>query len=404
MIGLRTAQLGCPYCQGVFAERGIGFRCSGRAGPDGRHCDAEPNEVRVRWLNDHRPLPPVFTADGRQPGAVCQDCGESTHEHVCPHCHQRLPAGFGRADYWPVAIVGSAQSGKTILMTVLIHELSHQLGAAAGVAVRGLDDETLRAFHADYDHPLFDQHTLPKPSDPLVGCPPRAPLLFELAQTSPGWPGRRRQRVIASFLDISGPDLASPAEQNQAARYLARARAVILVLDPLQLPGARGHARPGVAGPERAGTADDRAVALLNQVTELLLAAPGTRGGIFRKPVAVVVTKLDTVEHTLPAGSPLTMRPALRARFETRDGDAVHAQVQDLISTWDGPQLGLNLRAYFSRYRYFGVSSLGSPPADAATAPVVVPYRIHDLALWLLGESGVAGTAKKAPGRWRRPG
>jgi hypothetical protein len=316
-----------------------------------------------------------------------------------------LPAGFGRADYWPVAIVGSAQSGKTILMTVLIHELSHQLGAAAGVAVRGLDDETLRAFHADYDHPLFDQHTLPKPSDPLAGCcPPRAPLLFELAQTSPGWPGRRWRRVIASFLDISGPDLASPAEQNQAARYLARARAVILVLDPLQLPGARGHGRPGVAGPERAGTADDRAVALLNQVTELLLAAPGTRGGIFRKPVAVVVTKLDMVEHTLPAGSPLTMRPALRARFDTRDGDAVHAQVQDLISTWDGPQLGLNLRAYFTRYRYFGVSSLGSPAADAATAPVVVPYRIHDLALWLLGESGVAGTAKKAPGRWRRPG
>lgn len=404
MIGLRAAQLGCPYCQGVFAERGIGFRCSGRAGSDGRHCDAEPDEVRVRWLNDHRPLPPVFTADGRQPGVVCPDCGQSTHEHVCPHCHQRLPAGFGRADYWPVAIVGSAQSGKTILMTVLIHELSHQLGAAAGVAVRGLDDETLRAFHADYDHPLFDQHTLPKPSDPLAGCPPRAPLLFELAQTSPGWPGRRWRRVIASFLDISGPDLASPAEQNQAARYLARARAVILVLDPLQLPGARGHGRPGVAGPERAGTADDRAVALLNQVTELLLAAPGTRGGIFRKPVAVVVTKLDMVEHTLPAGSPLTMRPALRARFDTRDGDAVHAQVQDLISTWDGPQLGLNLRAYFTRYRYFGVSSLGSPAADAATAPVVVPYRIHDLALWLLGESGVAGTAKKAPGRWRRPG
>jgi len=404
VIGLRAAQLGCPYCQGVFAERGIGFRCSGRAGSDGRHCDAEPDEVRVRWLNDHRPLPPVFTADGRQPGVVCPDCGESTHEHVCPHCHQRLPAGFGRADYWPVAIVGSAQSGKTILMTVLIHELSHQLGAAAGVAVRGLDDETLRAFHADYDHPLFDQHTLPKPSDPLAGCPPRAPLLFELAQTSPGWPGRRRRRVIASFLDISGPDLASPAEQNQAARYLARARAVILVLDPLQLPGARGHGRPGVAGPERAGTADDRAVALLNQVTELLLAAPGTRGGIFRKPVAVVVTKLDTVEHTLPAGSPLTMRPALRARFDTRDGDAVHAQVQNLLSTWDGPQLGLNLRAYFTRYRYFGVSSLGSPAADAATAPVVVPYRIHDLALWLLSESGVAGTAKKAPGRWRRPG
>jgi hypothetical protein len=344
----------------------------------------------------------VFAADGRQPSAVCPDCGESTHEHVCPNCHRRLPGGFGRADHWPVAIVGSAQSGKTVLMTVLVHELNHQLGAAVGVAVRGLDDETLRAFHADYDHPLFDQHTLPKQSDPLAGCPPRAPLVFELAQASPGWPARRRRRVIASFLDMNGPDLASPAGQDQAPRYLTSARAIILVLDPLQLPGARGHARPEVIGPERAGTADDRAAVLLSQVTGLLLAAPDSRAGMIRKPVAVVLTKLDAVEHTLLAGSPLTMRPALRTRFDIRDGDEVHAQVQNLIDKWDGPQFGLNLQAHFTRYRYFGISSLGSPPKDPATIRVVVPYRIHDLALWLLAEFGAAGRAKNTRGSRRR--
>lgn len=404
MIALRAAQLCCPYCCAAFAERDIGFRCSGRPGRDGQRCDARPDDALGRWLNDAPRLPPVFAADGRQPSAVCPGCGESTHEHVCPHCHRRLPCGFSRADHWPVVIVGSAQSGKTVLMTVLIHELSHQLGGAAGVAVRGLDDETLRAFHADYDHPLFDQHTLPKPSDPLAGSPPRAPLVFELARTSPGWPGRRRRRVIASFLDMNGPDLASPAGQDQAARYLASARAVILVLDPLQLPGARGHARPEVIGPERAGTADDRPAGLLSQVTGPLLAAPDSRGGMVRKPVAVVVAKLDAVEHALPAGSPLTVRPALRARFDIGDGDAVHAQVEHLIDKWDGPQFSLNLRAYFTRYRYFGISSLGSPPKDPATVRVVVPYRVHDLALWLLGESGAAGMAKSARGSRRRRG
>jgi hypothetical protein len=398
VIGLRAAQLGCPYCRAAFAERDISFRCSGRPGRDGKPCDAEPDEARGRWLNDNRPLPPVFTADGRQPSAVCPKCGESTHEHVCPHCHRRLPWGFGRADHWPVAIVGPAQGGKTVLMTVLIHELSHQLGAAAGVAVRGLDDETLRAFHGDYDHPLFDQHTLPKPSDPLAGCPPRSPLVFELAQANPGWPGRRRRRVIASFLDMNDADLASPAGQDQAARFLTSARAVILVLDPLQLPGARGHARPEVIAPERAGAADDRATGLLSQVMELLLRAPDSRGGKIRKPLAVVVAKLDAVEYTLPAGSPLTVRPALRSRFDIQDGHAVHAQVQQLIDKWDGPQFNLNLGAYFTRYRYFGVSSLGSPPKDPATVRVVVPYRIHDVALWLLREFRAAGVTKDARG------
>jgi hypothetical protein len=399
-MSLGATQLGCPYCSEMFAERDMSFRCSGRAGPDGRRCDTRPDDARGRWLNDTRPLPPVFAADGRQPSAVCPDCGEGTHEHVCPGCHRRLPRGFGQADHWPVAIVGSTQSGKTVLMTVLIHELSHQLGAAVGIAMRGLDDETLRTFHADYDHPLFDQHTLPKQSDPLASFPPRAPLVFELAQTGPGWPGRRRRRVIGSFLDMNGPDLASPASQNQAARYLTSARAIILVLDPLQLPGARDHARPDLIGPEQATTAGDRAAVLLSQVIGLL---PGNRSGMVRKPIAVVLTKLDAVEHTLLAGSPLTMRPALRTRFDIRDGEEVHTQVQNLIDKWDGPQFGLNLQAHFTRYQYFGISALGIPPKDPATVRVVVPYRIHDLALWLLGEFGAAGTAKNARGsrRWR---
>jgi hypothetical protein len=388
VIRLRGAKLRCPYCCTAFAERDISFRCSGRSGRDGQRCDARPDDARGRWLNDTPLLPPVFADDGRQPSAVCPGCGERTHEHVCPHCHRRLPAGFGRADYRPVVIVGSAQSGKTVLMTVLIHELSHQLGGAAEVAVRGLDDETLQAFHAEYDHPLFDQHTLPKPTDPVVGCPPRAPLVFELAPVGPGWPHRRRRRIIVSFLDMNGSDLASPADQDQAARYLASARALVLVLDPLQMPGARGQANPEEIGPERGRPAEDHPATLLNQVTGLLLAAPDGRNTMIRKPVAVVVAKLDAVEHTLPAGSPLTVRPALRTRFDIRDGDAVNTQVEQLIDKWNGPQFSLNLRAYFTRHRYFGVSALGSQPKDPATVRVVVPYRVHDLALWLLREFG----------------
>jgi hypothetical protein len=76
----------------------------------------------------------------------------------------------------------------------------------------------------------------------------------------------------------------------------------------------------------------------------------------------------------------------------------VHAQVQQLINKWDGSQFDLNLQTYFSHYQYFGISSLGSPPKDPATLGVVVPYRVHDLALWLLREFGTAGLAKHARG------
>jgi Double-GTPase 2 len=387
MNGSGASALVCPYCYNTFDERDIDFRCTGRPGPLGKTCDVRRDEHLARLLNFVTPLPPVFPGDGRKLRAVCPECGEETPHRVCPHCHSRLPLRYGKVDSRLIAMIGASQSGKTVFMTVLVHELMHRLGGILDAACLGSDDETLRSF-GEYEHGLYDQHELPGTTEPVAAPAQRQPLVFRLAMTRRTRVGPREQHTILSFFDTAGEDLTSRASIELNVRYLVNSHAIIMLLDPLQMPGARSQALSGAILPEP-GARFDAAVNVLGRVTELLGAAPdGARGGI-RKPVAVVLSKLDALEHTLSAGSPLTQLPGARPEFDERDSMTVHRQAQALLDEWDGPQIDRHMRHFFARYRYFGVSALGCPPADPATVSAVRPYRVHDPFLWLLSEFGV---------------
>ena len=387
MNGSGASALVCPYCYNTFDERDVDFRCTGRPGPRGKTCDVQRDERLARLLNFVTPLPPVFPGDGRKLRAVCPECGEETPRRVCPHCHSRLPLRYGKVDSRLIAMIGASQSGKTVFMTVLIHELMHRLGGILDAACLGSDDETLRSFN-EYDHGLYDQHELPGTTEPVTAPSQRQPLVFRLAMTRRTRLGPpREQHTIMSFFDTAGEDLTSRASIELNVRYLANSHAIIMLLDPLQMPGARSQALSGAILPEP-GARFDTAVNVLGRVTELLGAAPdGARSGI-RKPVAVVLSKLDALEHTLSAGSPLTQLPSARPEFDERDSMAVHRQAQALLGEWDGPQIDRHMRHFFARYRYFGVSALGCLPTDPVTVGAVRPYRVHDPFLWLLSEFG----------------
>jgi len=385
--GFRASALVCPYCYNRFGERDIGFRCTGRPGPRGKTCDVQRDEHQARLLNFVTPLPPVFAGDGRKLRAVCPDCGEETPHRVCPHCHSRLPLKYGKVDSRLIAMIGASQSGKTVFVTVLMHELMHRLGGILDAACLGSDDETLKSFNS-YDHGLYDQHELPRKTDPVAAPSQRQPLVFRLAMTRrrPLRPPREQQTIL-SFFDTAGEDLTSRESIELNVRYLANSHAIIMLLDPLQMPGARSQALSGAILPG-SGARFDTAANVLGRVTDLLGVARDGANGTIQKPVAVVLSKLDALEHTLSAGSPLTQLPAARPEFDERDSMAVHLQAQALLDEWDGPQIDRHMRHFFAHYRYFGVSALGCLPADPVTASAIRPYRVHDPFLWLLSEFG----------------
>jgi hypothetical protein len=388
--------LACPYCYNRFAEKEIWFRCTGQPSRGGPGCPSEPDQHLISWLSYAAPLPPAFRADGRRLRAGCPTCRTETTHRLCPHCHSRLPVHFGKVDARLIAMIGAKQSGKTVFMTVLIHELMHRVGRILDAAVVGSDDETRRSLDRDYDHRLYHEHSLPPATPPVAARTRRRPLVFRLTLQRKRFRQVRERHTILSFFDTAGEDLTTSENVELNVRYLSSADGIILLLDPLQMPGARAEALPGTVLPDPGRGGFDRPFDVLTRVTELLREKLDDPTEKIDTPMAVVFSKLDALEHTFAPGSPLTRPPRPLAEFDQGDSLAVHDQVQALLEDWDGPRIDQLMRHHYAHFRYFGVSALGSPPVDPSTVAEVRPQRAHDPFFWMLSRFGTISVARPA--------
>ncbi|MFI8962603.1 hypothetical protein ACIGO8_10835 [Streptomyces sp. NPDC053493] len=392
-------RLTCPYCYETFTGREIAFRCNSRLTRTQKRCVRRRDQVLADRMGQRGEVGPVFTADGRASTAVCPDCDGETTFRICPVCHSTLPAQFGMVENRMIAMVGAKASGKTVYTTVLLHEMMNRVGSAFGASLVGADDATMQRFHADYHEHLFRDGQMFAGTRTAVTNDNRVdPLVFRFGLRRRSLLGERPQHTVLSFFDTAGEDFNSRENMELNTRYLANADGIVLLLDPLQMAGARPLARPGTALPGTEGV--DTPYHVVSRVTNLLLAREdaGRRARFAGRraapridtPVAVVFTKLDAFWHLLDKGSPLRAHPPSGDRFDEEDSLSVHEEVRTLIKDWDGVPIDRLLENTYSRYRYFGISALGhSPTADARVARTgIQPYRVTDPLLWLLGEYG----------------
>jgi hypothetical protein len=392
-----SRKLTCPYCYGTFSPKEIRFRCDMRVSPTREQCRPDRDEVLAAFTGIPRELGPVFDADGRRLKAACPSCGLETRHRVCPHSHHRLPAQFGEVEHRMLAMVGAADSGKTVYMTVLIHELMNRVGERLDASLMGADDETVKRFASGYEDKLYESGQIPMKTERAASRGGRVdPLVFRLSL-----PGRKAFRsdplhTILSFFDGAGEDFESQASRDLNARYLASADGILLILDPRRMPGARRAG--GLAAP--AGGADVASpLNSLSGVTELLLDQPGAvSGGRIKVPLAVVVTKIDELRQDLDRGSPLLADSRGGRQFDTADGMDVHMEMSRLLREWEGSSITAILDKHYQKYQLFGVSALGRrPTADNDVDEAgIQPFRVADPFVWLLSELGAVGrTARK---------
>jgi hypothetical protein len=397
----------CPYCYEEISQRQIWFRCAGRISRDGRRCAPEPDPVQQRQTGFGGALPPAFAADGRQGAASCPACSGETTIRICPVCHSRLPVHFGKVGSRLIVPVGAKEAGKTVFMTVLVHELMHQTGQRFNAAITGADDYTRQRFTSEYERPLYREATLLPPTT-AAGTHNRAPLVFRFTTKSrAGIFGRGvfgsgvfgsgvfgngdPQRTLLSFFDTAGEDLRSQQSIEQNVRYLGAADGILLLLDPLQMRGARKLAKPGTRLPTPDGP-DDEPAKVLESITDLLLTSEGTKPNKrIDKPLAIVFTKMDALLHDLKETSPLLRSPSKEGYFDERDSLEVHAEIQRLLARWEGSRIDQIAQLHYRRYRYFGVSALGETPTqdNRVAARGIRPYRVASPILWILGQFGI---------------
>lgn len=336
---------------------------------------------------------PAFEANGRRMSAVHADCKVETYQRLCPHCHSRLPVRFGHTDSQLIALVGAKESGKTVYMTVLVHELLNDVGSRLHLSLLGADEHTRTTFGSEYESRLYDKGELAGTTVPAASHRGRrkAPLVFSLSKGS----GARRTKVrhtVLSFFDTAGEDLTTQSSVDEHVRYLANADGIILLLDPLQMRGGRDMADPEALLPSTS-VATDTQTNVLARIIELLRSTGGNTNKPINKPIAVGFSKMDALLSRLPKNSPLHRRPPTKAGFDEADSMTVHQYMRALLRDLVGHNLDDTLANNFIRHRYFGFSGLGRSPVldeernvQRVADGVPRPWRVEDPLLWLLSE------------------
>ncbi|MCQ0010454.1 GAP1-N2 domain-containing protein [Actinomadura madurae] len=288
----------CPYCFASVAPQRILFRCRGRAGRR-QGCAPVLDEKLAEYTGSTAgaSLPPVFAASGRKGRAGCPECGVPTGNRACPECHNPLPAAYCDSPGRIVALVGAKNAGKSTYIAVLLHELMNRVGTELDASLVACDDRTIERYKRDFARPLLEERRL-LPTTASAATGPREPLVYLLTRTRRGRFSRPRNDSLALVLfDTAGEDLRSREATDLHLRYLEAADAIIFLVDPLELPGARTQVRDTVPGPPAAGEdPGSEPLNIIARVTETLRQRHGTRPGEpLPVPVAVALTKIDVL-------------------------------------------------------------------------------------------------------------
>jgi hypothetical protein len=268
-------------------------------------------------------------------------------------------------------VVGGKGTGKSVYITVLLHELHQGLGERLGAEVLTADlDRTRRRIDAELQDRLYEQRRLLPPTQwASAGWNHIEPLAFELTIRSDRARRPRRRPTLLLLYDTSGAELEAGVGKGMLTGCLVRAAGIILLLDPSP-PGPSVDASP---------------VEVVGRMTEMLRATVASSAADrLDTPVAVTLSKSDTLWERLSSESALRRSPDRRP--SPVDGDEVDREVRELLPDLGADKVDQLLQEQYSRFRYFAVSALGGPPRPGNRVPSggIGPRNVEQPFVWLL--------------------
>jgi hypothetical protein len=389
----------CPFCFHRIDVSRLWYQCLGRGSAE---CKKEVDKAREQLTKSTLETYCSFAPpEGVNGPAKCPTCGGRTNLRACPECHTALPSDFAESKSPMIGLVGAKNSGKTVLMTVLVKRLRDTVGKRFQADIRLATDnpdghQGVSDYQANRETPLFKGGTLPPPTSALGSSARQhsSPVLLRWRQETPGIMGRTSiKSTMLSFVDAAGEDLNAVATAF-TLQYLSVCEGLIVVLDPFALPGARAMLNLPDAAIQ---VEEDVPLDVVANITEMLRIEHNLKKKQkISIPIAVVFTKIDAFFPALDRGNPLmTIAPAVAA-YDNADGQAVHENMIALMHQWNAQDIDTHVRLNYSDYRYFGVSALGAEPNYedfTVAAGGVRPHRVEDPVLWLLSKNRTVRSA-----------
>ncbi|SDA15454.1 hypothetical protein SAMN02910447_00932 [Ruminococcus sp. YE71] len=373
----------CPYCYNKFPKSQIMWRCN--SGKCIRPAALEEDSVYAEYHNITNPAekrkPHIIPDPKPKKGFVkCDKCGDDTNMQICPVCHSVLPK---TDENIVISVIGVPGSGKSYYVGTLIRQL-RQYMSAFGCSIKFTTDESRRMYEDRFETPFSKRIVLPKTKQPdenanIVGA--NLPILCDITDD------RLKTRTF-TFFDAAGENFENEAIMRYVAPYISHSAAIILLLDPTQIPAVANtlvSENPnGVSGRRSVNTVSYEQV--LNNTVEVIHSHLKSKGQI-DIPLAVGFSKWDLIENSptlRPDGVITNPSPHFMRGFSEEDCDNVSSEVEGLLAHWECQNFVMLARQQFKTVKFFGFSAIGADIETGRSVPNIVSKRVEDPFLWLL--------------------
>jgi hypothetical protein len=389
-MSILTVKITCPFCFESFEAQKVKYRCV-----NPRCSKQEEDPIYARAHNQLTPpkMGHVFEKNETSwkskfveldLSARCDVCSKESSKRICPNCHFELSHDAGLIDDYIIAIIGGPNTGKGHYIATLIHRLEHEVGAEFNFSLRMLGDETRERFETDYYTPLFRRKIVIDPTrSALVETRVKQPMIFRLTIQD----GHKRRAVNLSFFDSAGEDMKSLDIISTEARYICFASGIIFLLDPLQIEAVRQQVSQQVLPKLETAAEPTYIVERLRELFERQFRlSPTTR---VKTPVAFVLSKMDTLLPIIDPSSAMRLTGEHFGYFNLGDAQSIHTEIENYLQYWMGSGFCNRVQSNFTKYHYFGVSSLGRAPDISGNLETISPIRIEDPFLWIMYQLGL---------------
>ncbi len=343
------------------------------------------------------------------------DCYE-TDERLCPHCHNRLPVGFGLRKSIIISVIGDTYSGKTVFLTVLLKELaSGNNKFETSLSYIGKDlspKETLYAARRK----LYEERKLPESTQTGTMLPP---FLFNCKYKR----FNERKQLIEEDIDIAIYDIAGEncrdeGKMEALAPNVKNSDGIIFLLNPMALSDVSDYYRHiGTHSGETSTYSQEMVLeAIHNAIT----------GSSIEKceiPLALVVSKTDNLwkeEVNLDFFTRNPQSPMLKRNFQFEKHAGyfdkieelnISNSVKDFLNSTDAKSFVNFIGSNFKNQSYFAVSALGNEPniyIDESERVIGIieksirPFRILEPLYWILCKNGLILESDFTPKKQKR--
>ncbi len=388
------SKITCPFCFETFPSDQVQFRCANSActgkAPDPKFATYQGLDPKASYgqVFDATPSKGFFKR-GDSHSAKCPTCNRETQKRVCKNCHFELMHDAGTTEEYSIAIIGGRSSGKSTYIATLIRRLKNEVGSNFHASVNAMNDFTRKRYLDDFETPLFrNKRLLPPTQTASVGSKLKTPMVYRITFDNNG----KRKAANLVLFDTAGEDMQSLDAMSAEARYICYADAIIFLLDPLQIDAVRDELNGENLPNEDPGAEPIQIIERLRELYERVLKLKAIQK--VEKPIAFTLSKVDRLYPIIDPGSGLHHTGEHFGMLNSTDTQSIHTEIQNYIETWIGPSFQNTVQAQFAKFRYFGISAIGSAPTIDGRIETIAPIRVEDPILWIFHELNLIKSKK----------